>query len=230
MFVVQPFSPQLFSFLWLIGLTSRIKKTFFGLIRKIPFVGGAVSISGDFVPSFPSQSALTLLSEALVSHPWITAAWGWVRPLAHFASCTGDNSWLLQAIMSPRDVSLSGFMKNVQKEFTAALYECFYCNQRQLMPINERLNAQTPCLWQIQGQLNKALDDMSASLCNLKEGMSYTKQLPSKGLTQSQVLDKIREYETLSKSIVFLHLTASFTRIMPRLWSYRWETCVNKMF
>lgn len=53
---------------------------------------------------------------------------------------------------------------------------------------------------QIQAQLNKALDDMSASLCTLKEGMSYTKQLPSKGLSQSQVLDKIREYETLSKS------------------------------
>lgn len=52
----------------------------------------------------------------------------------------------------------------------------------------------------IQSQLNKALDDMSASLCTLKEGMSYTKQLPSKGLSQSQVLDKIREYETLSKS------------------------------
>lgn len=41
---------------------------------------------------------------------------------------------------------------------------------------------------------------MSASLCTLKEGMSYTKQLPSKGLSQSQVLDKIREYETLSKT------------------------------
>lgn len=40
---------------------------------------------------------------------------------------------------------------------------------------------------------------MSASLCTLKEGMSYTKQLPPKGLSQSQVLDKIREYETLSK-------------------------------
>lgn len=52
---------------------------------------------------------------------------------------------------------------------------------------------------QIQSQLNKALDDMSTSLCTLKEGMSYTKQLPSKGLSQSQVLDKIREYETLSK-------------------------------
>lgn len=55
------------------------------------------------------------------------------------------------------------------------------------------------CLWQIQSQLNKALDDMSSSLCTLKEGMSYTKQLPSKGLLQSQVLDKIREYQTLSK-------------------------------
>lgn len=54
-------------------------------------------------------------------------------------------------------------------------------------------------LWQIQGQLDKVLDDMSASLCTLKEGMSYTKQLPPKGLSQSQVLDKIREYETLSK-------------------------------
>lgn len=54
-------------------------------------------------------------------------------------------------------------------------------------------------LWQIQGQLDKVLDDMSASLCTLKDGMSYTKQLPSKGLSQSQVLDKIREYETLSK-------------------------------
>lgn len=50
----------------------------------------------------------------------------------------------------------------------------------------------------IQTQLNKALDDMSASLCTLKPGMSYTKQLPSKGLTQSQVLEKIREYETLN--------------------------------
>ncbi|XP_076025373.1 sphingosine-1-phosphate lyase 1 isoform X2 [Genypterus blacodes] len=51
----------------------------------------------------------------------------------------------------------------------------------------------------IQGQLNKALDDMSASLCTLREGMSYTQQLPSQGLSQSQVLDKIQEYETLNE-------------------------------
>lgn len=51
----------------------------------------------------------------------------------------------------------------------------------------------------IQSQLNKALDDMSVNLCTLKEGMSYTKQLPPRGLSQSQVLDRIREYETLSE-------------------------------
>uniref|UniRef100_A0A672LEG3 sphinganine-1-phosphate aldolase n=1 Tax=Sinocyclocheilus grahami TaxID=75366 RepID=A0A672LEG3_SINGR len=52
----------------------------------------------------------------------------------------------------------------------------------------------------IQNQLNKALDDMSMSLCTLKEGMSYTKLLPAQGLTHKQLFDKIREYETLSES------------------------------
>ncbi|XP_056617257.1 sphingosine-1-phosphate lyase 1 [Triplophysa dalaica] len=51
----------------------------------------------------------------------------------------------------------------------------------------------------IQSQLNKALDDMSVSVCTLKEGMSYTKLLPAKGLAQQQLLEKIREYETLSE-------------------------------
>ncbi|KAI2657828.1 Sphingosine-1-phosphate lyase 1 [Labeo rohita] len=51
----------------------------------------------------------------------------------------------------------------------------------------------------IQNQLNKALDDMSMSLCTLKDGMSYTKLLPAQGLTHKQLLDKIREYETLSE-------------------------------
>lgn len=68
--------------------------------------------------------------------------------------------------------------------------------------------------WQIQSQLNKALDDMSASLCNLKNGMSYTKQLPTKGLSQSQVLDKIREYETLSKSSLIPQVKVHF----PNSW------------
>ncbi|XP_077469697.1 sphingosine-1-phosphate lyase 1 isoform X2 [Stigmatopora argus] len=51
----------------------------------------------------------------------------------------------------------------------------------------------------IQSQLNKALDDMSASLCTLKNGMSYTKRLPSRGLSQKQVLEKISEYQTLNE-------------------------------
>lgn len=51
----------------------------------------------------------------------------------------------------------------------------------------------------IQTQLNKALDDMSVSLCTLREGMSYTQQLPPQGLSQNQVLDKIKEYQTLNE-------------------------------
>ncbi|XP_004077561.1 sphingosine-1-phosphate lyase 1 isoform X2 [Oryzias latipes] len=50
----------------------------------------------------------------------------------------------------------------------------------------------------IQRQLNKALDDMSHSLCTLKEGMTYTTKLPPKGLSQGQVMDKIKEYQTLN--------------------------------
>lgn len=51
----------------------------------------------------------------------------------------------------------------------------------------------------IQKKLNKALDDMSESVCTLKEGMSYTKLLPAQGLTQKQVLDSIRQYQTLNE-------------------------------
>ncbi|XP_017320214.1 sphingosine-1-phosphate lyase 1 [Ictalurus punctatus] len=51
----------------------------------------------------------------------------------------------------------------------------------------------------IQNQLNKALDDMSMSLCTLKEGMSYTKCLPARGLTQKQVLESIRQYQSLNE-------------------------------
>ncbi|KAM9560955.1 sphingosine-1-phosphate lyase 1-like isoform 3-T3 [Salvelinus alpinus] len=40
---------------------------------------------------------------------------------------------------------------------------------------------------------------MSVSLCALKEGMNYTKQLPEQGLTQAEVLDRISEYETLNE-------------------------------
>ncbi|XP_031434819.1 sphingosine-1-phosphate lyase 1 isoform X2 [Clupea harengus] len=51
----------------------------------------------------------------------------------------------------------------------------------------------------IQGQLNKALDDMSQSLCTLKDGMSYIQKLPAQGLTEEQVLQRIREYQTLNE-------------------------------
>ncbi|XP_063047447.1 sphingosine-1-phosphate lyase 1 [Engraulis encrasicolus] len=51
----------------------------------------------------------------------------------------------------------------------------------------------------IQTQLNKALDDMSESLCSLKDGMTYTKSLPKQGLTHEQVLQRIREYQSLNE-------------------------------
>uniref|UniRef100_A0A673B847 sphinganine-1-phosphate aldolase n=1 Tax=Sphaeramia orbicularis TaxID=375764 RepID=A0A673B847_9TELE len=62
-----------------------------------------------------------------------------------------------------------------------------------------RLIRKIPFVGSIQSQLNKALDDMSVSLCSLKDGMTYTHQLPSKGLSQSQVLDEIRQYQTLNE-------------------------------
>ncbi|KAJ8360024.1 hypothetical protein SKAU_G00165490 [Synaphobranchus kaupii] len=51
----------------------------------------------------------------------------------------------------------------------------------------------------IQTQLNKALDDMSVSLCTLKDGMSYITSLPAQGLTQVEVLDAIKQYDTLGE-------------------------------
>uniref|UniRef100_A0A8C9U6V3 sphinganine-1-phosphate aldolase n=1 Tax=Scleropages formosus TaxID=113540 RepID=A0A8C9U6V3_SCLFO len=51
----------------------------------------------------------------------------------------------------------------------------------------------------IQAQLNKALDDMSMSLFTLKNGMSYAQCLPSHGLPQAEVLEKIKEYDSLGE-------------------------------
>lgn len=91
------------------------------------------------------------------------------------------------------------------------IYTCLYFSTdyyiRLLMKlISAKLS--TLCLYhfpsQIQSQLNKALDDMSQSLCTLKDGMSYTKRLPKEGLTQDQVLQCIKEYQTLSEYLGFV--------------------------
>lgn len=52
---------------------------------------------------------------------------------------------------------------------------------------------------------------MSASLFTLKEGMSYTTELPSKGLSQAKVMEKIKEYDTLSKSSFSPEIPASLS-------------------
>ncbi|XP_039611043.1 sphingosine-1-phosphate lyase 1 isoform X1 [Polypterus senegalus] len=51
----------------------------------------------------------------------------------------------------------------------------------------------------IQKQLNKALHDMATNLFTLKEGMSYITDLPSKGLSQQEVLQKLNEYTSLAE-------------------------------
>ncbi|KAM4703785.1 sphingosine-1-phosphate lyase 1 [Rhinophrynus dorsalis] len=50
---------------------------------------------------------------------------------------------------------------------------------------------------QIQKQLNKALDDMSDRMLNLKDGMSYVRELPRAGLKQEQVMEKLKEYSSI---------------------------------
>lgn len=117
---------------------------------------------------------------------WVTLVWlsracgeareGGVRPLVHLTSHPGDNIRLLLVIVSLMDRLYQTLLH------PETVYKVIVLSS-----------------WQIQTQLNKALDDMSASLCTLKDGMSYTKQLPPKGLSQNQVLEKIKEYKTLSK-------------------------------
>lgn len=53
---------------------------------------------------------------------------------------------------------------------------------------------------QIQLKLNKALDDMASSLFTLKDGMSYVTSLPEKGLSESDILEKLTEYSCLGDS------------------------------
>lgn len=50
-----------------------MKKQCFRLIRKIPFVGVAVSISGKSLPFSPPTSLHCLFSGFIMSHSWMTA-------------------------------------------------------------------------------------------------------------------------------------------------------------
>ncbi|MEE6488538.1 hypothetical protein FKM82_015257 [Ascaphus truei] len=52
---------------------------------------------------------------------------------------------------------------------------------------------------QIQTQLNKALEDMSERMLNLKDGMSYMKALPPLGLKQEQVMEKLKRYSSIGE-------------------------------
>lgn len=136
---------------WLIGLTSRIKKQFFRLIRKIPFVGMAVSISGKSVPSFSSRCALTLMS-----HSWMTVqktGGGGVRPLAHLSSCTDDSIRLLLVIVSLAECRLSGFIKTSHKKLILQWICCQHLKHSHIIYFREghalnwyRMSAPRSCL------------------------------------------------------------------------------------
>lgn len=49
----------------------------------------------------------------------------------------------------------------------------------------------------IQKHVNKARSDVAANLTFLKEAKNYVKTLPTKGLNQTDVMEKIKEYSTL---------------------------------
>ncbi|XP_067828508.1 sphingosine-1-phosphate lyase 1 isoform X2 [Heptranchias perlo] len=51
----------------------------------------------------------------------------------------------------------------------------------------------------IQKQLNKALDDLSTSVLTLKEGMTYVTNLPAHGMTESELLIKLKDYSTMGE-------------------------------
>lgn len=50
---------------------------------------------------------------------------------------------------------------------------------------------------QIQKHFNKALDDLASSLSFLKNGKAYVKTLPAQGLSQPEVIQKMKEYSSL---------------------------------
>ncbi|XP_050982126.1 sphingosine-1-phosphate lyase 1 [Labeo rohita] len=117
----------------------------------------------------------------------------YVEEARHFVNsqCAGLEPWQIIAatlLFTLVVVWLKGFLFQ-QESLTSRVKKQFFKIIRKIPFIGAT----------IQNQLNKALDDMSMSLCTLKDGMSYTKLLPAQGLTHKQLLDKIREYETLSE-------------------------------
>ncbi|KAF5890422.1 sphingosine-1-phosphate lyase 1-like, partial [Clarias magur] len=117
----------------------------------------------------------------------------YVEEFKHYINsmCAGLEPWQIIAstlVSTLAVVWLKGFLFQRESLLSRTKKQCF------------RLIRKIPFVGaSIQKQLNKALDDMSMSLCTLKKGMSYTKCLPTHGLTQKQVLDSIKEYQTLNE-------------------------------
>ncbi|XP_066535333.1 sphingosine-1-phosphate lyase 1 [Hoplias malabaricus] len=107
------------------------------------------------------------------------------------SQCAGLEAWQIIAatvLLTLVAVRAKGFLFQQESLKSRIKKQCF------------RLIRKIPFIGaSIQKKLNKALDDMSKSLCTLKEGMSYTQLLPAQGLSQKQVLDSIRQYQTLNE-------------------------------
>ncbi|GAA6111147.1 sphingosine-1-phosphate lyase 1 [Tachysurus ichikawai] len=105
--------------------------------------------------------------------------------------CAGLEPWQIIAstlVSTLAAVWLKGFLFQKESLLSRTKKQCF------------RLLRKIPFIsTSIQNQLNKALDDMSMMMCTLKEGMSYAKCLPTQGLTQKQVLESIRQYQSLNE-------------------------------
>lgn len=66
--------------------------------------------------------------------------------------------------------------------------------------------------FQIQKKIDEALNDVTSSLSFLKDERDYIKALPEQGMSQPEVLQKMKEYSSKGESVVQQtpHMTLPF--------------------
>uniref|UniRef100_UPI00398F6514 sphingosine-1-phosphate lyase 1-like isoform X2 n=1 Tax=Pristiophorus japonicus TaxID=55135 RepID=UPI00398F6514 len=105
------------------------------------------------------------------------------------ARCQGLEPWQIITITAMTTlllVWLHGFLFQ-QQSISSRLRKFFF-----------RIVKKVPFLAaSIQKQLNKALDELSSSVLTLKDGMTYVTSLPARGMTESELLVKLKDYSTM---------------------------------
>ncbi|XP_043911717.1 sphingosine-1-phosphate lyase 1 [Protopterus annectens] len=107
------------------------------------------------------------------------------------AKCEGLEPWQIIALTVLATV-LAVWLYNVifqPESLSARIKKVFFKLLRKLPYIGT----------QIQLKLNNAVDDMASRFFMLKDGMSYITSLPEKGLSKSEVLQKLTEYSSLAE-------------------------------